>query len=564
MLLFLLLALPFALRAEWQEFRSGPLSVVTDAGPRIGRATLIHFEQLRHSLGLVLAKPDMDAPWPIRIVVFKDAKEHTRYHAADRFSPARDALTAALSAKDPIPRELVRDAARIFIEANTQSRMPPGFEAALALLYSTLEVNVTRVQLGAPVPEPERTRDWARLHLLSTSPAYSGKLRVLLANLQQGAEREPAYKNAFERTPDEIEAELDRYIAAGEFSPAPVSGKPISPQGIRARPVASALAKVWTADLLLADPGRAAEARSAYQDILNSDEGTPEAHEALGLLAAREGHADDARRELTLAVEGNKASARGLLALAKLTEDPAQAIRYLEAAASKNPLWPEPYLEMAQREEHLGKRHALLTKAATLARRNASFWRSVAEVAQEANQFGEAAKAWTAAERAAATGEEREELRRARLDIERQKADFAEAERLRAAREREEELQRLKDELEARVRAAEQQANAGKSSTPPREIVPWWDGPPLSKLTGILLRVECQSGGSARLVVDADGKTVRYLVRKPSEIVIMGGGERALGCGPQRPPQRVRVEYQAAPNATAHAGEVVLIEFLGN
>jgi hypothetical protein len=64
------------------------------------------------------------------------------------------------------------------------------------------------------------------------------------------------------------------------------------------------------------------------------------------------------------------------------------------------------------------------------------------------------------------------------------------------------------------------------------------------------------------VIQDAGGKTVQLLVRDPSQIVIVGGGEKAFGCGVQKPPQKIFVEYIAKPDAKQRtAGEAVSIEF---
>ena len=96
-------------------------------------------------------------------------------------------------------------------------------------LLSTLQVTVcTRVTLGA-VPA-QKDRDWSRVHMLSVHPDYSGKLRVLLGNLGRGVDTDVAYNNAFQKSAEEIERDLDRYIEAGKFDTVPVSGRAISAQ----------------------------------------------------------------------------------------------------------------------------------------------------------------------------------------------------------------------------------------------------------------------------------------------------------------------------------------------
>ena len=67
----------------------------------------------------------------------------------------------------------------------------------------------------------------------------------------------------------------------------------------------------------------------------------------------------------------------------------------------------------------------------------------------------------------------------------------------------------------------------------------------------------------ARIAVRADDKKLmQLLIRNPGKIVIEGGGDKTLGCGPQRPPRNISVGYFPKSDAkTATSGEAALIEF---
>ena len=69
-------------------------------------------------------------------------------------------------------------------------------------------------------------------------------------------------------------------------------------------------------------------------------------------------------------------------------------------------------------------------------------------------------------------------------------------------------------------------------------------------------------GKQARLVLEVeDGKLLKLLAPNPGQITILNGGERALGCGAQKP-RRVAVEYFPKRNPKlATAGEVATLEF---
>ena len=72
--------------------------------------------------------------------------------------------------------------------------------------------------------------------------------------------------------------------------------------------------------------------------------------------------------------------------------------------------------------------------------------------------FGEAQKAWAGAERAAATDQEREHIHQVRLDVQDEAVRLGGAERKRVKDEKEADLERVKAQSEAAIRAAEDAA----------------------------------------------------------------------------------------------------------
>src|SRR5882724_574830 len=71
--------LPCLLTAEdhWVKFTSAPFEVLTDAGARAGRETMVRFQEFRHAMGQLVGEPDLQTPGPVRILVFKNAKGWT-------------------------------------------------------------------------------------------------------------------------------------------------------------------------------------------------------------------------------------------------------------------------------------------------------------------------------------------------------------------------------------------------------------------------------------------------------------------------------------------------------
>ena len=120
----------------------------------------------------------------------------------------------------------------------------------------------------------------------------------------------------------------------------------------------------------------------------------------------------------------------------------------------------------------------------------------------------------------------------------------------------------MKEAARAEVRALEAKANQGSAPAPPGKVVEWWDGPrPEGRVRGTLKQVDCL-GRQARLVITSDDqKALKLIITDPGKIVIMGGGDLALGCGPQKN-RPLTVEYVPKANPkTGTAGEVVTIEF---
>ena len=217
-LLILICVAMSALAEEWTVFRLGPFEVVTQSEQKSARLVLNHLEQFRHTFGQTLGQTELKARWPIRITV---GGKLTTDLEIDR-----DAYTASIGKNTAVPDQWNRALGEIFLNDGI-ARMPEPFERGLVDFFSTLNVDGVRVIAGAAPPKV--TLDWARVHLLMVSDRYRGRLRTLLFNLQKGNAVGPSYKNAFERTDAEIEAEAKAWSAAGNFATTTLNAKPIAP-----------------------------------------------------------------------------------------------------------------------------------------------------------------------------------------------------------------------------------------------------------------------------------------------------------------------------------------------
>ncbi len=537
----------------WIETKAGPFVVYSDAGNDKARAALYHLEQFRFLFGESLGRRELKTVWPITVVV---TQKPPAGRVPKTLGFTRDgwlAVWPAGSKSDAAPGpEFFRDLALLFIEDNWPGRMPGDLERTFATLFSTMRLEGGKVVLGAPPAEAERTRGWAALQYLLTNPLTATRTRVLLSNLAAGADEGTAYRNAFERPKQALDAEIDAYFAAGKYLTQTLPAKPLNVEILFSIiPMLPSRLRVLPADLLMAAGAPPAEVRAAYQQAINERPG-PLAYEGLALALLAEKQEADAKKALEamkgLLDDAVGSCTRGLLELGMN-----------EQAAAKNPRWAEPYVRSAAKEPGPVRKAYFLKKAAELEPRNPQIWKQLAEAQFDARQTAEAEKSWYAAARVARNEEERAAMVAAREAFEQARYDAIAAEKARQKKEEQDELERLKAETMENIRKKEQELSKPGSSG--RKAEQWWDGPPTQAFTGTLENVACQ-GGRARLNLrDAAGKPAVFVVADPGKVAVFNQDQAQvqLSCGPQKPARRVKIEYVAKPGAP---GEVATVEFL--
>ena len=505
-----LLAAP-AFAADWVEYRSGPLHVFSDAGDSKARERLTQLEQIRYVLGGLLGKTELTTVWPIDLVLFANQKEYGAHALPRPLTDGGSATLAAWTADTPLPRDLLRAITQRLLEDNA-GRMPEDIETGLCDLFSTIEVNATRVKIGAPPGDitGDRLRGWAKLQMLETQPEYSGKLRTYVNNMQNAGEEDQAARNAFDMNAAKLAAQVDAYVKAGKFEAAPVNGKALNPN----KDFIEKNLDRATVDALLAE-----------------------------LAAGGKNFPPD--------------SPRGLLAK--------NTMPALELAIRANPKWAEPQFKIAALETDPARKIARLKMAASLAPRNGVYWQTLATAQAAANLYADAEKSWTAAERAAGTPLEKEQIHRAKLALEDNRAEFEAAEKRRQQEEEARDLQRVKDNAAAEIRAVEDAANqrmaANKGNV--KGAVPWYGDPTGQKVSGTLTRVECLNGGQMRLTIQQAGFPIRLLIRNPKQLTVSAdSGEAEFACGAQKPARKIEVQHDGKADARLSTmGDILVVKF---
>jgi len=484
-----------AVAADWTEYRMGPFRVISNAGDRPARERLTGMEQTRHVLAGMLGKTDLQTVWPIVLVLFPNQKEYGPRALPQPFVPGGSSDLSAWTADVPQPQDWRREIVHRLI-ADNAGLLSGVTLTALEDLFSTIEVNATRVKLGArPAALPQdRLRGWAKIQLLATNPEYSGRFRVYLGNLQQGSEESVAAKNGFDLTIEELNRRADAYFRAGAFEASPVSGEALNPNR----------------DFI--------EKRLPQSDV------------------------DDWLAELKAGGKTfSPVSPRGLLAAGTAVS--------LEQAAKANPRWAEPHVRLADLETNKLVKVSRLKVATTLEPNNSAYWQALAEAQTAAEQPIDAAKSWSSAERTAPTDAERERIHQIRVNADLRRVEIELADKKRAADERAADLQRVKDGAAAEIRAAEAKANREqgglKSGATP---VPFAQIYGSETINGTLVQVDCDalkgSNGPRRLTIRNAKSTVKVLVRGSE-----GLNPADFTCGAQKPARQVMVIHDAKPDA---------------
>jgi hypothetical protein len=377
---------------------------------------------------------------------------------------------------------------------------------ALEDLFSTIEVNVTRVKLGArPLSlTADREKEWAKIQFLATTPEYSGRFRIYLANLQEGNEESVAARNGYGMTLEELNGRADAYFRAGVFEASSVFGEALNPKR----------------DFI--------EKRLPKSDV------------------------DDWLAELQAAGKTfPPASPRGLLA--------AGTAASLEQAAKENPRWAEPHVRLAELETNRLVKVSRLKAATALEPQNSAYWQALAEAQTAAGQPVDAAKSWISAERTARSDAEHTRIHQIRMEAEQRRIDAEMADTKRAADERAADLQRVKDAAAAEVRAAEAKANREqgglKSGATP---IPFsnYISDEGTYFTGTLMQVDCLNG-PRRLTIQTPSGAILKLAVQSTE----GLKTTDFACGVQKPVRQISGGHDSKPDAAlGTSGNVKIYE----
>ena len=544
-------ALPMAADNRWVRARLGSFEAISDDGRAAAVQALSQFEQFRFAVGSAMGETELRLDPPLRIVVFRNEKELAA-SGCSGLQQGRERLTACATAEGQLPVSLLRTLTRKLLDENFAA-MPAAMETALISFFSTVQSSAVHVTWGGPPPVAERTREWAFLARIVTQPDTTGRAHIYLHNLARGMES-PAAIRSMGEDPAKLNADVDRFFAAGVFTPARAPNRPLNPdRDFNTTVLTTDEGELARADLLGKD------AMTRYEGLLKAGKQVIPANEGLALLAIRAGTPEKARPFIDAARSAGTRNVAALTAFAQVEKDDERAITILKEALGFDPKYALAHWTLGERFSEARRRLGEWKQAIALEPRNYQWAEKYARLCETEKYYAEAGRAWVAAAQAAPDVAKRDEYLALRGRIESLRLDDEDAIRRADATEKLAELGKLKAEAQEEVRRLEARANkvplAGGQAA---AAVAWWDETG-EKITGLLVKIDCVGREFRLEVKDERGATQKLLLRDRGKVAV-SGGEMTFVCGVQKP-RAVVIAFQPVKDAAkGTAGEVTAIE----
>ena len=535
---------------RWVRARLGSFESISDDGRNSAVQALSQFEQFRFALGSAMGQTDLRLDPPLRIVVFRNEKELAA-SGCSGLVQGRERLTACSTAEGQLPASLLRILTRKLLAENFAA-LPGPMESALVSFFSTVRSNAVHVTWGAPPTAAERTREWAFLARIVTQPDTAGRAHIYLHNLARGMEQ-PAAIRSMGEDPAKLNADVDRFFAAGAFTPTQAPNRPLNPdRDFNTTVLTSDEGALARADLLCKD------AESRYEGLLKAGKQVIPANEGLALLAIRSGDPAKARPYIDAARSAGTRNVSALTTFAQVEKDDQRAEAILKEVLSYDPKFALAHWTLGERfASEPRRRLGECKQAIDLDPRNYQWAEKYARLCESEKYYAEAGRAWVVAAQAAPDLAKRDEYLALRARIETLRMDDEDAIRKAEAAEKVAELERLKAEAREEVRRLEARTNKSPLADP-SAVVDWWDEPG-DKVTGTLVKIDCLGREFRLELKDEKGATQKLLIRDLRKVAV-SGGEMTFACGPQKPRALV-VGYKPLKDAAkGTAGEVTAID----
>jgi tetratricopeptide (TPR) repeat protein len=332
---------------NWISVRTQNFLLVSNAGEKDVRQVATKLEQFRNVFTRLFPKTNFNTPVPTTVIIFKSTDSYKPFalpNAAGYFQKGEDVNYITMST-DPTqdPFSIIYHEYVHLLVDNQAGNAPAWFNEGLAEYYSTFAIEEGRkVHLGELIPyHLQMLREGGKLYPLRTlfavdqySPEYNeGSKRgmfyaeswalvhyLILGNKSQRlpqlgkfvnllrAEKpiDDAFAEAFQTDVATLEKELKKYIEGHSFmmQVATFEHKLEFENEFTVTPLSEADAQAYLGDLQL-HVRRLNDAEKHLQQALSLDPKQPMALASLGILRARQGRFDEAKKSLQEAANAN-------------------------------------------------------------------------------------------------------------------------------------------------------------------------------------------------------------------------------------------------------------------
>jgi len=563
---------------KWIRMPSADFEIYSSAGEGDTRRVLQYFERVHSFFDQGVSGGARQKREPVRVIVFGSAKEYEQY----RFNSIAVAYYTQIAARDYIVLGSVND--NVFpiavheyvhlVAENVGLKLPPWLSEGMAEVYSTLRPTGEKVIVGTPILARmqalsrekwvplsiilaadhdsayynEKSKagslyneGWALAHMLELSPSYSPSFRQFLGELQKGTPSQKALEGVYGKPLETIEKDLQVYLHGNSFIAKVFTVKLQS--GERVAPEPASMFDVKLALLDLANrPGREAEARDRLKELISENDKRPEPHVALGYIAARDGHREEAVKAFEDALALGTRNPQMLWDYGRMVgeSNPAQAMLALTTLLVDQPDRMEVRLMLAQIQmngklakeaiETLGRVKKVTPKDAP------RFFQILAFANME---MGNAQAARANTQRWIENSQEPEEKMAANQMLRFLDAKETDAARVQVSPAIPRVPPRLSDDADDVSHPKLTRAEAPPSSPPESMPVK----PALPSISGTLVALDCQ-GSRLKFVLQTDRGRVSFILEDPTKMQIFGlpEGTVDMSCGPQKP-AAVSIEY---------------------
>ena len=347
----LCLIAPAAIQAKdnWTKVRSRNFTLVGNASEKEIRQVAARLEQFRDVFTRLFSAAKFDTPVPTTVIVFKSMGSYKPFNPGNNagyFQKGEDVNYITLTTEpSQNPFSVIYHEYVHQLVNNTSGNVPVWFNEGLAEYYSTFDIEEDRkVHLGDLIsyhlmtlregklyplrslfavdhysPEyNEGTKrgmfyaeSWALVHylILGNNGQRLPQLGKFLELLSASVSIDEAFKQAFQTDVEVLEKELKKYIEGHTFrmQVATFERKLEFDSELKSAPLAEAEAQAYLGDLLL-HTNQLNDADARLQQALALDPKLTIAQASLGILRARQGRFEEARKALQEAVTENSSS----------------------------------------------------------------------------------------------------------------------------------------------------------------------------------------------------------------------------------------------------------------